>query len=225
MMRNTSNRCLEPDNRLSYPEDDELAQPSQMRMNSFDAHRREMDDLSSSKPRLAFSPSNRQLSSSKALLRQNSSRKNLAHSSSRHRLRRKSVSYPDMFEGEIAGSIFMKQTSVMNTAATNLTPGEEDGEGLQLAIDQQQQQQQPQRKLSQKLFSTWFFTNPKRGGQDADRPSEGGGQDADRPSGSGNNGSGEDKERSTSSLTAVISKKFSAAKDFRHLNFSMPQSM
>jgi len=217
MMRNTSNRCLEPDNRLSYPEDDELAQPSQMRMNSFDAHRREMDDLSSSKPRLAFSPSNRQLSSSKALLRQNSSRKNLAHSSSRHRLRRKSVSYPDMFEGEIAGSIFMKQT---HSAAAGLTPGEEDGEGLRLAIDQQQQPQQPQRKLSQKLFSTWFFTNPKsQGGRDADRPSEGG-QNADRP-----NGSGEDKERSTSSLTAVISKKFSAARDFRHLNFSMPQSM
>ena len=70
------------------------------------------------------------------------------------------------------------------------------------------------------MFSTWFFTNPKsQGGRDADRPSEGG-QNADRP-----NGSGEDKERSTSSLTAVISKKFSAAKDFRHLNFSMPQSM
>lgn len=150
-----------------------------------------------------------------------------------------------MFEGEIAGSIFMKQT---NTAAASLTPGEDDGEGLRLAIDQQQQQQQrPQRKLSQKLFSTWFFTNPKsqggqdadrpngsgqdadrlngHGGQDADRHSGGGGQDADRPNGSGNNGSSEDKERSTSSLTAVISKKFSAARDFRHLNFSMPQSM
>jgi len=197
-MRNTSNRCLEPENRLSYQEE-EGPQSSQMRMNNFDAHRREMDDLSSSKPRLAFSQSNRQLSSSKALLKQNSSRKNLAHSSSRHRLRRKSVSYPDMFEGEIAGSIFMKQTGSLN-------PGEEDGEGLHLAIDRQQQR--PQKKLSQKLFSTWFFTNPKSD------------QDTDRP---GSN-SEEDRERSTS-LTSVISKKFSAAKDFRHLNFSMPQSM
>lgn len=117
-----------------------------------------------------------------------------------------------MFEAEISDPLFKKSALLLqhnnNTSHVADQMGDrlsdhQEQDGLSLKIDSLAAASKD-RNLCQKIFSSWFF-----------KRSEGSEQD------------GEEKPRAKkkSSLSEIVNKQFSAAKDFRHLNCAVPQSM
>jgi len=164
----------------------------------------------SSRLRLRHNSSRAELRHSAALGR-NSSRQSLKKVSSRLGLRRRSISYPDMFEAEISDPLFKKSALLLNNNNTadmldqmgDRLADHQEAEGLSLKIDALVTSKD--KNLCQKIFSNWFFKRSEASSE----------QD------------GEEKPRAKkkSSLSEIVNKQFCAAKDFRHLNYAVPQSM
>jgi len=131
--------------------------------------------------------------------------------SSKLGLRRKSISYPDLFEGDISNTVYKKSLylSQHNTQTAHM---DEPSDGLTLKIDKPTHESS---NLQQKLLSHWFFKKSTSRLADTEDQLE---------VRSGDPTSIQDPKKK-SLLANVIKKHFTAAKDFRQLNIAIPQSM
>lgn len=136
-------------------------------------------------------------------------------------MRRRSISYPDLFEGDISNLVCKKPlypTQDYSKQHPSTPISEEEQGGLTFKMDSQPQggltlkidaNKPSHRKLSEKIFSTWFF---KKSGENKE-------DDAIMEARE------EEDRRKKTSLSAIVGDKFTAARDFRHLNVTVPQSM
>jgi len=158
---------------------------------------------------------NDQNSKSRQSLKTIISKPSLNRISSKLGLRRRSISYPEMFEGDISAGQ-CRQTLFLSPDYSSRKPkefGDQELGGLSLNIDKHK----TKKNIQQKLFSTWFFKRQNEGISDEELHLIRKDDISNAPD------MAEDKKKSK--ISELISKRFTAAKDFRNLNVIVPQSM